>query len=48
MQPDILDSGYIDRLVNYGIPCRVNLPSLAQQNRVLSSTLRLEVVGQTT
>ena len=28
MKPDILDSGFIDRLVNHGIPCLVTPPSL--------------------
>ncbi len=59
MKPDILDSGFIDRLVNHGIPCLVTSPSLVPQEigRVKtgkqrkgtrpSSTLRLEVVGHT-
>ncbi len=33
MKPDILDSGFIDRLVNHGIPCLVTPPSLLPRNR---------------
>ena len=31
MKPDILDSGFIDRLVNHGIPCLVTPPRLVPQ-----------------